>query len=328
MMVKSMSRKTVSFGQLLEYLNEPEAKGPALLHNFRASGDDLQRLQGEFLENARFLPPRRNGNILYHEILSFSDLDRNRVSPATLEDLTRQYLLLRAPAALAYAKAHFNTACPHIHLIISANELGRSRRSRLSKAEFQRIKRDLERYQIEHYPNLIHSKVQGEREPRPRRRRVESEQARRVRKEGIAPATRKDVLRDLVLGALTRAASGEDLVNELARNHLQLTRRSRTVLLQDMAHGRHYRLSTVGLAEAFWKAVQAWEAVPARLEALASLELEQSRQLWAEFGFREDVLTILQGNQEVRKDARHRSRLEEISRISRSRRHGKSLPER
>lgn len=329
MMVKSMSRKTISFGQLLEYLNEPKEKGPALLQNFRTSRDDLPRIHGEFLENARSLPSRRNGNVLYHEILSFSDLDRSRVTPAILEDLTRHYLTLRAPYALAYAKAHFNTDCPHVHVVISANDLGNSRRKRLSRAEFQRIKHDLEEYQMERYPLLVHSTVHGRGKSRPRRRRAESERARRLRKEGNASLTRKDELRERLLGAFTRATSAEALLSELARDRLQLARRGRTVLLEDAASGRRYRLRTLGLEEAFWKAVRAWEALPARLESLAVLELEQSRQRWAELGFREDILAVLQSGSAAVDEGKLRARLDAISRVEREkRRQGRRAPER
>src|SRR5262249_36475067 len=140
MIVKSMSRKSPSFGQLLGYVNHPAEKGTAILQNFRTTSEDLRKIHSEFLENFHLLPHRKNGNVLYHEILSFSDLDRELITPSILEDLTRHYLSLRAPYALAYAKAHFNTGCPHVHLVISANDLGNTHRHRLTKAQFQKIK--------------------------------------------------------------------------------------------------------------------------------------------------------------------------------------------
>lgn len=329
-MVKSMSRKTVSFGQLLDYLNEPKEKGPALLQNFRVSRDDLPGIHGEFLENARLLPTRRNGNVLYHEILSFSDLDRNRVTPAILEDLTRQYLTLRAPYALAYAKAHFNTACPHVHLVISANDLRDSRRRRLSKADFHSIKRELEQYQMKRYPLLAHSTVYRERVPpsRPRRRRTESERSRRLLNDGRAKPTRKDALRELFVQALTRASSGEAFLRELARDDLRLGRRGRTAILEDRTGQRRYRLRTLGLEEPFCQAVRAWEALPARLETIATLELEQARQCWAELGFREDLLAIIRVETASPGDEVLRSRLAAISQIERAKRQERRTPER
>ena len=85
MIIKSMSRKSHSFGQVLEYINAPESTGPAILQNLNTNEEDLKAIERAFLDNSRYLPPRKNGNVLYHEILSFSDLDRNRATPAILE---------------------------------------------------------------------------------------------------------------------------------------------------------------------------------------------------------------------------------------------------
>jgi hypothetical protein len=284
MMVKSMSRKTVSFGQLLDYVNQPEEQGTAILQNFWIEKENQNRINGEFLENARFLPARRNGNILYHEILSFSDLDKERVTPAILEDLTRYYLSLRAPYALAYAKAHFNTSCPHVHLIISANDLGSTRRRRLSRAQFKAVKVELERYQREHYPFLAHSTVcLGQKAPAKLRRcRSESERSRRLQKTPEKTPTRKEAVRALVLRMLTVASSGEVFRRELAEEGVRIRCRGRTVTLEDNPeHGsRRYRLTTLGLEEVFWEAVRRWESLPRKLQALGALGREQFRPRW------------------------------------------------
>jgi len=286
MMVKSMSRKTVSFGQLLDYLNQPVEKGTAILQNFRVMEESQNRIHGEFLENARLLPARRNGNILYHEILSFSDLDRRRVTPAILEDLTWYYLSLRAPYALAYAKAHFNTNCPHVHLIISANDLGNARRRRLSRAQFKGIKVELERYQREHYAFLEHSTVLPNQKARTklRHRRNESERSRRLQKTHEKTPTRKEIVRDLVLRALTVASSGEAFRRSLTEEGIKLRCRGRTVTVEDRPEsgGRRYRLTTLGLEDVFWSAVHCWEELPKRVRALDTRGREQLRPRWAD----------------------------------------------
>ena len=142
MMIKSMTRKTVSFGQLLDYFSAPEKTGSALLHNLLNRQDDLAAIRREFNSNAQLLPPRKNGNVLYHEILSFGGGDKPALTRTVQEDLTRRYLDLRAPYALAYAKAHYNTDCPHVHLLISANNIGAKQRLRLSKQRFRQIQRE------------------------------------------------------------------------------------------------------------------------------------------------------------------------------------------
>ena len=146
MIVKSMARKSPGFAQLLRYLDKPGETIPAFLHNFRTSPAEQVNVLGQFLENARFLPPRKGGNILYHEVLSFSKDSALFLTVPLIEDLAGRYLDMRAPYALAYAKVHAQSACPHVHLVLSANDLESEKRIRVSRAEFGRIKKELERY--------------------------------------------------------------------------------------------------------------------------------------------------------------------------------------
>lgn len=286
MILKSMSRKTVSFGQLLEYVNAPEHAGPAILQNFRTATDEANAIHGEFLENSRFLPPRKNGNMLYHEVLSFSDLDAPHVTPGVIEDLARKYLELRAPYALAYGKAHFDTDCPHVHLIISANNYRSSRRLRLSRQQFSEIKKTLEIYQRERYPVLSHSLV-IERNPKevagtaaPRKSRSEEERSRRLSKTGQEREhpSRKERVRETVLRELAAAYSGEALFRRLMGLGLRLYRRGRTVGVEDVAAGRRYRLTTLGLAEIFRSALRRFKSLPERIRALRDRDAERQRE--------------------------------------------------
>lgn len=167
MIVKSMARKSAGFAQLLRYLDKPGETITAFLHNFRTSPAEQVNVLGQFRENARYLPPRKGGNILYHEVLSFSKDSAPFLTVPMIEDLAGRYLDMRAPYALAYAKVHAQSACPHVHLVLSANDLESEKRIRVSKADFGRIKKQLERYQRERYPLLVHSLAQ---EKRTRRR--------------------------------------------------------------------------------------------------------------------------------------------------------------
>lgn len=255
-----MSRKSRSFHQLLAYIDGPADKGMTLLHNFPAAVTKPQQVVTAFLENAEHLPRRRNGNVLYHEILSFSWLDQRRLTLSAIEDLTRRYLELRAPYALGYARAHFNTDCPHVHLILSANNVGSGDRLRLSRDAFSRMKRQLEDYQERHYPLLRHSRAQtpSERAPGMRRSRREDERRRR----GAAGISRKEAVHQLVLEALSTASSGEECFRRLKAQGLLLYRRGQSVGIEEQLSGRRYRLRTLGLAEQFSAALRQWRASP------------------------------------------------------------------
>jgi hypothetical protein len=267
MMIKSMARKSVSFGQLLDYFSTPEEAGPALLHNLQSRQDDSAAIRAEFNTNAHLLPPRKNGNALYHEILSFGAGDGAALTPAILEDLTRRYLDLRAPYSLGYAKAHFDTDCPHVHLLISANNVGSHQRLRLPKQRFRELQRELERYQKERYPFLSASLAQ-ERQPRRGVQETRSEQERRRR--GDRTPSRKETVRELITGEMAVARSGPDFYRRLLSQGLRLYRRGMAIGVEDLEDCRRYRLKTLGLAESFDRSMTAWRRLPEQLREIPS----------------------------------------------------------
>jgi hypothetical protein len=82
MIIKSLSRKSGfadgknPFRSLIRYMNrgiEQEEGEAVLWQNFYGSEASLEAdILAEFETNAFHLPERKNGNVLYHEILSFS----------------------------------------------------------------------------------------------------------------------------------------------------------------------------------------------------------------------------------------------------------------
>ncbi len=314
-----MARKSHSSGQLLAYMTIPEQPGPSIAHNLQTAGDDIPGIHREFLDNARYLPPRKNGNVLYHEVISFSGEDQASITPTILEDLTRKYLELRAPDALAYGKAHFDTGCPHLHLMISANNLVSSKRLRLSRAEFAKVKCDLEAYQRRRYPFLEHSLVfdRSQRKKKGvRERRSESDRARRLAKDdGFQEPSQKEQVRDLVARQLSAARSGKALFLRLKSLGLLLYKRGKHVAVQDLAGrcgaaGRRYRLKTLGLDDAFRNAREHWKQ-PQRPMALEAQELEREQQLWLEHGYLDEIRDVL-ALRSTELSSLERERLEQI----------------
>ena len=69
MIVKSISRKTWSFAQLMGYMTRDNAVRDYDLHHHLV-GQNPKALVAEFDANAALLRARKNGNVLYHEIIS------------------------------------------------------------------------------------------------------------------------------------------------------------------------------------------------------------------------------------------------------------------
>lgn len=309
MVIKSMSRKTWSFRQLLRYINEPEQKGRrAILHNLRSAFDSLPQIEAEFLENARHIRNQpKNGVVLYHEIIAIAEADREKVTEEMLIDLTREYLQRRAPNALAYAKAQFNTDSPHVHVLISGNQIESKRKLRLERKEFDQIKRELERYQIEKYPQLSHSIVYDKRQHKahdwPRLTNPEAERARRLKDQANKTPTQKEDAHERLKACLTVAQSEEHLIELLKSAQLVPYVRGKTPGVTDMATGRKYRLNTLGLDREGQETIERLRAsqpqqerTQARLQKVEDIKLVKVQRLWLRLGFREEIAETLQEN--------------------------------
>lgn len=315
MIIKSMSRKTVSFGQLLRYINEPKEKGLwPVLHNLRASMDYLPQIEAEFLDNAKHIRnQRKDGVMLYHEIIAIAPEDRQHVTEAMLNDLAREYLRHRAPNALAYAKAQFNTASPHIHLLISGNLIESKQKLRLARGEFEQVKREIEAYQRQRYPMLTHSIVHD-----PQRRKThdrlqetdgEHERARRMKMTGRADPTHKQEARERLKACLDNAGSEQHLIELLKAAQLAPYVRGKTPGVTDTKTGRKYRLNTLGLdcegqetIKRLREQAPAREKTERRIEQLDEIELGKIQRQWLRLGFREEIAEVLRGDSVGRRE--------------------------
>jgi hypothetical protein len=307
-----MSRKEASFGQLLRYINKPKSKGKtAVLYNFQDFSDNLLQVEGEFLENYAYAPKRKNGNALYHEIISFSERDGKFLTEEIFHDLVSEYLEMRATGALAYAKVHFDRKNPHVHIVISANFIKSPKKLRITKGQFQTIKKELERYQKRRYPFLENSIVfegSGKKE-RIKKTVKEGERERRNGKQ--YKESRKEQIADIVKNCLC-AGSEREFVEKLKAEGLNFYVRGKTAGVQEGQQGRKFRLKTLGVGSLYLKAAKRWENANKRQIEIRQIEVEKERQKWREFDFHGEVLGVIEENKEQGKQA------EEIRRIVRA----------
>jgi len=154
MIIKSTSRKSKTFSQLFEYLLR-EKEFETNSWNMYASKENLDDVIKEFMENAQHIDNARGSVYMYHEILS---LEKNNLSmqeqKKILHDLAQQYINIRAKDNLIFSVTHTDKANTHIHMVISANKIQENKRMRLSKKLFNSIKKQLEAYKNQQYPQL------------------------------------------------------------------------------------------------------------------------------------------------------------------------------
>jgi hypothetical protein len=241
MIIKSMSRKVPSFGQLIGYIDRDEdGRDYTLRHNLM--GRDRDRIRAEFEANGGLLQKRKNGVYLYHEIISITRA--KGLSPeeqkARLFDIAQTYVDARCPGNMVFGGLHQDKEHSyHMHLMISANRAGEAKRLRLSKAQFREIQVNLERHVLERYPEL-EQKVAIEKQSDRGRSQGEAELERRT---GKRPK-REEIL-ERVTAAFERSDDKQTLLNALGRENLELYVRGKTLGVIDHETGKKHRLKTL-----------------------------------------------------------------------------------
>ena len=241
MIVKSMSRKVASFGQLIGYIDrEEDAERYRIRHNLAAR--DPARIRAEFERNAALLQKRKNGVYLYHEILSITRAQglTPEEQKERLYQIAQQYIAARCPDNLVYGGLHHDKEHSyHFHLMISANRAQDPKRLRLDKAQFRDIQVKLEEYVLRQYPELEQKLAIGKRSDR-RMTRGETELERRT---GERPK-RQSVL-DRVQEALRSSVDRDSLLSSLGRSDLELYVRGKNIGVIDLESGKKHRLNTL-----------------------------------------------------------------------------------
>lgn len=260
MIIKSMSRKTSSFSQLVSYLLKDTAN--TFTWNMYSNKNNKQEIIREFMENAKYLKNSRGKVYLYHEVISLKseNLD-NKLSQSILYDLASKYISLRAKNHLVFASIHLDTNNPHIHLAISSNEVNGAKRKRLSKKEFSYIQKQIEEYKNEKYLNLENSNIYGKEKIKSKAKQNEQELKHKRKK-----VSQKDTIKQDLEQIFSTSHSKTNLQNSLKLKKYNLYQRGKTigVIFED----RKYRLKTLGLDSLYIST----------LKKLESNELKQARR--------------------------------------------------
>ena len=246
MIIKSRSRGNKSFRQLIDYQNDRALEDFVVTKNVPHGAEhDPQSLTQLFDANASHLSARKGGNFLFHEIISIPRTPNltEHQHAEILMDLTHRYLDRRGDM-MAYGRIHMDHRHhAHIHLLLSANEVGRYRRHRFTKFEFAQLQRDLERHLLERYPEL------GDR-PLRRGKRLhksltdsEFQLAKRTGK-----MTKRAALQEELSGHIAASTSAEDLAHRLHSAGIGLSIRGKNITAI-AAGGLKARLGKLGLAD-------------------------------------------------------------------------------
>ena len=167
MIIKNLTRKSGSH-QLVNYLfkyflkdekqsiDENGSKPLIVKHNLRSNKIQLWAKQFDDNEKLR-LRKRKDNILLHHTIISFSNKDKEHITKNLLKDVAKKYIELRGKENMYIATPHYDRDHIHLHIAMSGCKYKTGEANRLSHKQFRDLKLELDEYQREKYPNLIHS---------------------------------------------------------------------------------------------------------------------------------------------------------------------------
>lgn len=243
-----MSRKEPSFGQLIRYMQDIDKSDEQYNVYQNLFSHKADELEEEFKQNASHIPKRKNGVYLYHEILSIKaaeKLDRKQ-QKAILRDVAYEYAQQRAARNLVFGTLHDDhDEHLHYHLLISSNATGESKKTRLSKAQFDSFKKSMEVLVLERYPELGQELVIG----REAGEKMSQAGAERKRRTGTTP--KRDATKKQLKDIFSSANDKQDLFERLNSAGMEFYARGNTLGVKNGETGRKHRLKTLGLLDAF-----------------------------------------------------------------------------
>ena len=227
MIIKVKSFKKPDFKKLLEYLLSDENrlydKGNRsfiIAHNLK--GRKIEKWVTQFKENEKFRKRKRKDSvILTHEIISFHKDDSENITVEKLREIAKEYIQQRNIRGMYVATPHFDKEHYHIHLCVSGVEYRSGKSLRMSKMGFQKLKKDIQNNQLEHYPELSKSVVEHDKKREERITEKEYQQKLRTGR-----ATKKDQILEILESCFKVSSSKNDFYEKLKDHGLETYQRS------------------------------------------------------------------------------------------------------
>jgi len=262
MIIKSMSRKEATFGQLLNYMEDGRHdKHYTINHN--TYGKNKENIKNAFEHNASFFKKYKNSVYMYHDIISITrnnELTEEKQKEC-LKKIILEYISKRAKNNLVYAVLHTDKEDNlHYHIMISSNEREQVKNHRLSKFEFDKIKKELEIHVLEKYPELKQEKIIN----KPAAEKLSNKGAELKRRTGKTP--QREYVKDHLKTIFDSAKTKQEFFEQLEKHKLEIYVRGKTISVLDKENNRKHRLKTLGMLDDFNKMSDLLEKVESKQE--------------------------------------------------------------
>lgn len=245
MIIKNLTRRTASFKQLLTYMikgaDAHDKNSFIIQHNIRGKQSIDDWVHAFKVNEANRLHNRKDSVMLHHTVISFAKSDHAKISKDIAKDITQKYLELRAGNTLAVAVAHSSQSHYHIHVMQAGVELYSGQSTRISKKQFAIIKKELQEYQLQKYPQLNNSIVQhGKKE-----KKKISEKEYQIKKRKAVPE--KERIKSNLNILYKQSNSKENFYKRVADNGFKIYKRNGKQY--GIIENRKYRFASLGFDE-------------------------------------------------------------------------------
>ncbi|HRI34693.1 MAG TPA: relaxase/mobilization nuclease domain-containing protein [Saprospiraceae bacterium] len=246
MIVKSLSRKSKTWEQLLNYMMHDkdrykDERGESFVLQRNVTGRTIKSWNKQFEKNeTNRLYQRSNSVTMYHEILSWSNKDTKNMTIDKMKDMADKYMEIRSENSMFIAIPHQDKTHWHMHFCISGTQIETGLASRVSREEFKNIKKEIQQYQIEKYPELSNSIVNHD---GTKKKEIINEKEYQLTKRTKQPSE-KERTKELLTMIYKQSASKEDFYKRIQDKGLKIYERGgRTYGIEG---DRKMRFSTLG----------------------------------------------------------------------------------
>lgn len=130
----------------------------AITHNLK--GNSIEEWEEQFKLNESYRLRKRTDSVyLTHEIISLHRDDAKHITLEKLQTIANEYIFQRNPHGMYVAVPHFDKEHYHIHICASGIEYKTGKSLRLNKPNLLALKKNIQQFQIERFPELSNSVV-------------------------------------------------------------------------------------------------------------------------------------------------------------------------
>lgn len=257
MIIKSLSRKDGSyrsFQQLYDYITRDDGCDQKFNFTQNFILDDRESVLEEFTRNAQFIPRRKNGNYLYHEIISFTRSTQigEEEQLEIIRNVAIDYAENRAKGCLVFGGVHTDKDNQlHVHLIVSANQLEQSKKHSLSIGAYDQIKKNVEARVLEQYPQMEQERLINQSVDEKIAKRSQSELAYQKR---TGKKSDKQLFTELVEEIMNQANSDDEFKAILEHHGIEYKYKPANITLTNpntSSKRNTHRIKSLGLQDAY-----------------------------------------------------------------------------